>query len=653
MRGKVLAVTVTLLLLLPALLLPQAAPLASGEQFQAAGLGYGPAKAWGLNTEGELGNGNISNSNVPAQIWGLYGAAAVSGGARHSLALSGDQMVLSWGRNNEGQLGNGNNTNSSAPVTVAGFLRAAAVAAGGYHSLALMADGTVRAWGLNNEGQLGNGSNTDSNVPVQVSGLTGAVAVAAGGYHSLALMADGTVRAWGNNYYGQLGNGSNTDSNVPVQVSGLSGTVAVAAGEYHSLAIPVHTWYLAEGSTYGGMESWVCVQNPNPSAVSVNLSFMTETGPVTGPQNFPIAGNSRYSFLLNSLVPNKKDVSTKVISAGGGVVCERPVYGPGKAWAHDSVGVTSPAHTWYLAEGSTYGGMESWVCVQNPNPNRVAVDLVFMTETGPVTGPQNFPIPGNSRYSFLLNSLVPNKKNVSTNVISAGGGVVCERSVYGPGKAWAHDSVGVTSPSSNWYLAEGSTYGGMETWVCVQNPNGVEVRVNLFFMTEVGPLTGPQNFPIAGYSRYSFLLNSLVPDRKDVSTKVISTGGGVVCERPVYGARKAWAHDSVGVTSPAYTWYLAEGSTYGGMETWVCVQNPNPVPVTVDLSFMTETGSVPGPYNFSISPYSRYSFLLNSLVPNKKNVSTRVVSHFGGVVCERSVYGPGKAWAHDSIGRPE
>ncbi len=109
----------------------------------------------------------------------------------------------------------------------------------------------------------------------------------------------------------------------------------------------------------------------------------------------------------------------------------------------------------------------------------------------------------------------------------------------------------------------------------------------------------------------------------------------------------------MGVTSPAYTWYLAEGSTYGGMETWVCVQNPNPVPVTVDLSFMTETGSVPGPYNFSISPYSRYSFLLNSLVPNKKNVSTRVVSHFGGVVCERSVYGPGKAWAHDSIGRPE
>ncbi|MBC7247122.1 MAG: hypothetical protein H5T73_05000 [Actinobacteria bacterium] len=802
MKGKMLAATATVLLLLPALFLPPVAPAASVDPFQAAGLGYGPARAWGYNYHGQLGNGNDTSSNVPVQVSGLSGAVAVAAGDGHSLALMADGTVKAWGCNYYGQLGNGNNISSNVPVQVWGLTGAVAVAAGynhslalmadgtvtawgdnsygqlgigstggssttpvqvygltgavavaggGYHSLALMADGTVRAWGYNYYGQLGNGNNTSSNVPVHVSGLSGAVAVAGGGYHSLALMADGTVRAWGYNGYGelgngnntpsnkpvqvwglmgavavaggsyhslalmldgtvrawglndfgqlgngstggssnmityvsgitrakavagggqhslalmadgtarawgrngegQLGNGNNTSSNVPVSVSGLTGAVAAAGGSYHSLAIPAHTWYLAEGSTYGGMESWVCVQNPNAFPVTVDLSFMTETGPVTGPQDFPIPGNSRYSFLLNSLVPGKKDVSTKVISSGGGVVCERPVYGPGKAWAHDSVGVTSPAHTWYLAEGSTYGSMESWVCVQNPNPNQVAVDLIFMTETGPVLGPQNFPIPGNSRYSFLLNSLVPGKKDVSTQVISTGGGVVCERSVYGPGKAWAHDSVGAIFPSSNWYLAEGSTYGGMESWVCVQNPNGVEVRVNLFFTTETDAVTGPQNFPIPGNSRYSFFLNSLVPGKKDVSTKVISTGGEVVCERPVYGPGKAWAHDSVGAIFASSVWYLAEGSTYGGMESWVCVQNPYPIPVTVDLTFMTETGPVPGPYNFAIAPYTRYSFFLNSLVPNKKSVSTRVVSHFGAVVCERSVYGPGKAWAHDSLG---
>ena len=51
--------------------------------------------------------------------------------------------------------------------------------------------------------------------------------------------------------------------------------------------------------------------------------------------------------------------------------------------------------------------------------------------------------------------------------------------------------------------------------------------------------------------------------------------GDVVCERAVYGNNRTWGTDSVGATAPASTWYLAEGSTGGGMETYVLVQNPN------------------------------------------------------------------------------
>ncbi len=31
------------------------------------------------------------------------------------------------------------------------------------------------------------------------------------------------------------------------------------------------------------------------------------------------------------------------------------------------------------------------------------------------------------------------------------------------------------------------------------------------------------------------------------------------------------------------TWYLAEGCTAGGVETWVLVENPNATPVTLDV----------------------------------------------------------------------
>jgi hypothetical protein len=97
-------------------------------------------------------------------------------------------------------------------------------------------------------------------------------------------------------------------------------------------------------------------------------------------------------------------------------------------------------------------------------------------------------------------------------------------------------------------------------------------------------------------------------------------------------------------------WYLAEGSTYGGMETWVVVMNPTAFQAIADVTFQTNEGKVDGPQDFAIPAYSRRSFLLNSLVPNMKDVSTRVVCDTGVVVCERAVYGPGKAWAHGSVG---
>jgi hypothetical protein len=98
-----------------------------------------------------------------------------------------------------------------------------------------------------------------------------------------------------------------------------------------------NVWYLAEGCTEGGMETWVLVQNPNDDLVRVNLTFMTSRGKVDGPQGFEIAGKSRHPFNLNEL-DKDWNVSTKVESRGGDVICERAMYGNGRAWAHDSVG---------------------------------------------------------------------------------------------------------------------------------------------------------------------------------------------------------------------------------------------------------------------------------------------------------------------------
>jgi alpha-tubulin suppressor-like RCC1 family protein len=152
--------------------------------------------AWGNNFFGQLGNETYNtNSNTPVEVSNLDGAAvkALAGGQGHSLALKSDGSVWAWGLNQDGQLGDGTNTDSSTPVQVndptdpTGYLSGVtAIAAGSSHNLALKDDGTVWAWGTNPYGQLGNGTNTDSSTPVQVSDLSGVTLIAAGDDQSLA-----------------------------------------------------------------------------------------------------------------------------------------------------------------------------------------------------------------------------------------------------------------------------------------------------------------------------------------------------------------------------------------------------------------------------------------------------------------------------------
>ena len=163
--------------------------------------------------------------------------------------------MLAWGYDADGELGDGNRTNSDVPVKVklpAGT-KVTAVAAGGYYSLALTSTGAVLAWGYNTDGELGDGNTTSSDVPVKVKLPAGrkVTAVAAGGSlegvggdtagpgHSLAVTSTGTVLAWGYNADGELGDGNRTSSDVPVKVKLPAGrkVTAVAAGELHSLAV--------------------------------------------------------------------------------------------------------------------------------------------------------------------------------------------------------------------------------------------------------------------------------------------------------------------------------------------------------------------------------------------------------------------------------
>jgi hypothetical protein len=407
--------------------------------------------------------------------------------------------------------------------------------------------------------------------------------------------------------------------------------------------------------------------------VHVDFTLNTDAGEVKPPelQNVEIPAGSRRSFNMG-MYEQTFNLSTKVEARDGLVICERAMYWtpPGMAsWelGHDFIGVTSPAPTWYLAEGATEGPFETWVLVQNPGASDVHVDFTFNTEEGESKPDelQGVGVPAGSRSSFFLGNYVTSF-DVSTKVECTDGEVICERAMYWglftPYPVLAHDAVGVTSTAPTWYLAEGATTGGFETWVLVQNPGASDVHVDFTFNTDYGeekPLE-LQGAEVKAGSRRSFYIG-FYSSTYNVSTKVECTDGEVICERAMYWTTEGQpyyelGHDSVGVTSPSAVWYLAEGATMGGFETWVLVQNPGTSPVHVYFTLNTDAGEVKPPelQGVEIPAGSRTSFDM-SLYEQTFSLSTKVDCTDGDVICERAMYwtpegGIYRELGHDSIG---
>jgi len=228
--------------------------------------------AWGLNDNGQLGNGTTINTNLPI-IAASNVVAGVAGG-HHSLFVDTNGTLWAMGNNVYGQLGNGMTISTNRPISVASNV--VAVAAGLYHSLFVKTDGTLWAMGDNDNGQLGNGTNTREFFPVPnptpVNVASNVVAVTAGYYHSLFVKTDGTLWAMGWNVYGQLGTSTTSGyTNLPVCVA--SNVVVVTAGYYHSLFVKMDGTLWAMGdNNYGQLGNGTTVYGTNwPVCVAGNV----------------------------------------------------------------------------------------------------------------------------------------------------------------------------------------------------------------------------------------------------------------------------------------------------------------------------------------------------------------------------------------------
>ncbi|MBU4392098.1 MAG: hypothetical protein KJ907_10650 [Actinobacteria bacterium] len=416
----------------------------------------------------------------------------------------------------------------------------------------------------------------------------------------------------------------------------------------------IPTWYLAEGTTAWGFDCYITIENPNNEQVSADITYMTDEGATSGGTVTLPAGSQATVNPADTL--GDKDFSTKVeCKEGKTIAVDRTMSWTGEGApspdGHCSIGVTSPAKTWYLAEGSSAWGFECWLLIQNPNSTEATAQVTYMIEgADPVTVEKK--IPANQRKTYSMAEDI-GAKDASIKVVSDIP-IIPERAMYRNNRRSGHDSIGTTAPAADYYLAEGTTNYGFTTYVLVQNPQDSATDVNVTYLTNSGDVPHPANpINMPANSRCTIRVNDFLPG-SDFSTKV-SGSQAIIAERAMYwGAGTALgeaSHDSIGMSEPHTTFYLPDGQAGGGYETYTLVANPNDSAVTVEISYLTPDGAGNVVFTETIGANSRDTYSMGDKGINGR-AAVLVTSKTAGakIMVERAMYWNGRGAGTDTIG---
>jgi hypothetical protein len=403
-----------------------------------------------------------------------------------------------------------------------------------------------------------------------------------------------------------------------------------------------YKYYLAEGCTAYGFETWALVTNPNDKDATVTITYLTENGALN---KDPVVVPA-HSRLTVNVASDAWAMNTGIrVGSDRPVYVERAMYWNNRVEGHDSIGTSTPSKDWYLADGHTSDGFETWTELLNPGASPTTATLTYLTPAGQVPGP-TVSIAPYARVTVRANDTVA-AGDVSTRVTSAAP-VVAEHSLYWDNRRGGMGSNGVTAPSQTWYFAEGATHSGFETYVLLLNTQATSAKVTMDLMTSAGKSMGSKkkNLVVPAGTRRTVKLND-VASGVDVATAVHSDIP-IVAERsmlwPVPGGRAG--HETVGMTAPSNEIFMPEGCTAYGFETWLLLQNPGATQSSATVYAMTGAGEKKL-FDVTLEAGRRATFRLNDYYQG--NMSIRVEAS-APVAAERAVYWNNRGGGTGSIG---
>jgi alpha-tubulin suppressor-like RCC1 family protein len=210
---------------------------------------------WGLNGNGELGDGTTTNRPSPVPVSGAHTFLSLGryGGneLRHKCAIRNDSALLCWGENDFGQIGDGTlGTDQLVPKVIGlGYVHTAQADDA---TCAITTTGLAACWGKNTTGRIGDSTTTSHVSPALVKTTQRFSVIGLGATHTCALNFDGRAFCWGDNAFGQLGDNSNTNALLPVAVSGGHSFTDIRVGLGHTCGLRVDRMILCWGYNQDG-----------------------------------------------------------------------------------------------------------------------------------------------------------------------------------------------------------------------------------------------------------------------------------------------------------------------------------------------------------------------------------------------------------------
>lgn len=249
----------------------------------------------------------------------------------------------------------------------------------------------------------------------------------------------------------------------------------------------------------------------------------------------------------------------------------------------------------YLAEGATGSFFETRFALFNASAASAIATARFSTDTGQAIV-HHVELPPFARRTIIA-SAIPGLETANfSTLIQSSAPIVVERTMTWDASGYgSHAEAALPSPSSIWYLAEGSTSADFALFYLLHNPESAPVTATIRYLRALGMTPIERSYTLPAQSRVTIPVDGEGPElaNTDVSA-VITASAPIVVERAMYKSTPtesfAAGHTSAGVTAPATRWFLAEGATGPFFDLFILIANPSDAAARVRVDYLLSTG---------------------------------------------------------------